>query len=345
MKKTILAVAVTLAATSVNAAEIYNKDGVKLDLGGAAEVQYKKERAKDSKGNFRLDDGDLFATTTVTVNDDLKGIGKAAFKFESKNVENDELYVGLQHNQFGTFTAGRQTTTFDSAGIGQAIEFGLNFFEDEITTLGVGSGDNVVKYKGTFGNAWVGGSYADLTATKVKENVSTKTDTKAFDVAGGYKFGNFETALYFQQVKLGADATTTVNNKSTVASVQDLKSNTVHGQVKGTFDAITVAASYSTTKVTSNVKVNKLKDATINIAKLATTYKLDEKTTLAGGYEYGDAKGPVEGKVHNFYANVSHKLHSNVKVYAELGHADAKDKAGDKIKTELGYAAGLEVKF
>ncbi|CCN47312.1 putative Porin [Vibrio nigripulchritudo MADA3029] len=335
MKKTFLAVAVTLAATSVNAAEIYNKEGVKLDLGGAAEVQYKKERAKDSKGNFRLDDGDLFATTTVTVNDDLKGIGKVAFKFEKTVVENDELYVGLQHGKLGTFSAGRQSTTFDGAGIGQAIEFGLNFFEDEITTLGVGSGDNVVKYKGTFGNAWVGGSYADLEA--VKE--AAKTETKAYDLAGGYTFGNFETAIYFQQVKLAE------NDTAKKLALKDLKANTVHGQIKGTFDAITVAASYSTTKVTSNAKVSKQKDATINIAKLATSYKLDEKTTLAGGYEYGDAKGPLEGKVHNFYANVSHKLHSNVKVYAEFGHADAKDEAGDKIKTEFGYVAGLEVKF
>jgi predicted porin len=191
MKKTFLAVAVTLAATSVNAAEIYNKDVINLDLGGAAEVQYKKDRAEDSEGNFLLDDGDLFATTTVTVNEELNAIGKAAFKFEKAAVENDELYVGVQHSTFGTFTAGRQATTFDSAGIGQAIEFGLNFFEDEITTLGVGSGDNVVKYKGTFGNSWVGGSYADLKA--VKETV--KTETKAYDLTGGYTFGNFETAI------------------------------------------------------------------------------------------------------------------------------------------------------
>ena len=141
MKKTILAVAVTLAATSVNAAEIYNKDGVKLDLGGAAEVQYKKERGENAENKFRLDDGDLFATTTVKLDDELTAIGKAAFKFEKTNVENDELYVGLQHSKFGTFTAGRQSTTFDGAGISNDIEFGIKFFDDEVDTLAVGSGD------------------------------------------------------------------------------------------------------------------------------------------------------------------------------------------------------------
>ncbi|PKF80015.1 hypothetical protein CW749_09980 [Vibrio sp. vnigr-6D03] len=327
MKKTILAVAVTLAATSVNAAEIYNKDGVKLDLGGAAEVQYKKERGENAENKFRLDDGDLFATTTVKLDDELTAIGKAAFKFEKTDVENDELYVGLQHSKFGTFTAGRQSTTFDGAGISNDIEFGIKFFDDEVETLAVGSGDSVAKYAGTFGNAWVGGSYAEVKETKGEHKF-------AYDVAGGYKFGNVEAAVYLQQVKLD----TATFGKVTAKNV---KSNSALAQVKGTFDAITVGASYATTKLSGGDKVTV--DGKINIAKLSAAYALDEKTSIAGGYDYGDAKDAA--KVHNFYANVTHKFHSNVKVYAELGHADVKEANGDKVKTELGYAAGLEVKF
>lgn len=336
MKKTILAVAVTLAATSVNAAEIYNKDGVKLDLGGAAEVQYKKERAEKSVGKFRLDDGDLFATTTVTVDDELTAIGKAAFKFEKTDVENDELYVGLQHSKFGTFTAGRQSTTFDGAGISEGIEFGLKFFKDEVTTLGVGSGDSVAKYKGTFGNAWVGASYAEF------EKGVKDSEKFAYDLAGGYSFGDIETALYIQHVK--ADSVTAGTAVSSKA-----KGTTIHGQVKATFDEITVAASYANTKITADsIKVGtttvKNPDAAIlNVAKLSGSYKLTEKTTLAGGYDYADVKDSL--KVHNVYANVSHKLHSNVKVYTEIGHANVKPTGADKLKTEFGYVAGLEVKF
>ncbi|GAL05499.1 porin-like protein H precursor [Photobacterium aphoticum] len=71
------------------------------------------------------------------------------------------------------------------------------------------------------------------------------------------------------------------------------------------------------------------------------------KNTFALGYNRADAdvKGSgayitLDGTTDNVYANVTHQLHSNVKVYGELGWADQ-----DGSDLDLGYLVGMEVKF
>ncbi|WP_415720926.1 hypothetical protein [Photobacterium ganghwense] len=92
MKKTLLALSV-LAAGSANAGiNLYDANGVTVDLSGAAEVQYFQNYVDSDASNtddagLHLDDGDLQLNTTIAVTDQLNAVAGIGFKFEKRDVE------------------------------------------------------------------------------------------------------------------------------------------------------------------------------------------------------------------------------------------------------------------
>ena len=137
MKKTILAMAVPatmLAAGTANAnVNLYNADGVSVDVSAAAEIQYINKFSTTQDGHIRIDDADLMFTTSAEVTGNLKAIAGLGFKFESDTAGNDfadvgdtksdRLYVGLSSN-FGTLTMGRQLLIADDMGNAKDYELG-----------------------------------------------------------------------------------------------------------------------------------------------------------------------------------------------------------------------------
>jgi outer membrane porin protein LC len=115
MKLKLVAVAVTsmLAAGVVNAAEIYNKDGNKLDLyGKVTGLHY----FSDDTGN----DGDktyvrLGFKGETQINDQLTGYGQWEYEFKGNRSESQGsdgnktrlAFAGLKFNEFGSFDYGR----------------------------------------------------------------------------------------------------------------------------------------------------------------------------------------------------------------------------------------------
>ncbi|MCG7586416.1 porin, partial [Photobacterium sp. OFAV2-7] len=76
----------------------------------------------------------------------------------------------------------------------------------------------------------------------------------------------------------------------------------------------------------------------VDLIELAGSYTMG-KNTFALGYNRADYDTP-DNTIDNIYANVTHQLHSNVKVYGELGWADA-----DNTDLDVGYLVGMEVLF
>ena len=115
MKLKLVAVAVTsmLAAGVVNAAEVYNKDGNKLDLyGKVTGLHY----FSDDAGN----DGDktyvrLGFKGETQINDQLTGYGQWEYEFKGNRSESQGTdgsktrlaFAGLKFNEFGSFDYGR----------------------------------------------------------------------------------------------------------------------------------------------------------------------------------------------------------------------------------------------
>ncbi|MGG5837629.1 MULTISPECIES: porin OmpC [Enterobacteriaceae] len=115
MNLKLVAVAVTsmLAAGAVNAAEVYNKDGNKLDLyGKVTGLHY----FSDNSG----DDGDktyvrLGFKGETQINDQMTGYGQWEYEFKGNNDESNGdkgnktrlAFAGLKFNEFGSFDYGR----------------------------------------------------------------------------------------------------------------------------------------------------------------------------------------------------------------------------------------------
>ncbi|WP_272692931.1 porin [Providencia sp. PROV164] len=119
MKRNILAMVIPalLAAGAANAAEVYNKDGNKLDVYGKVDVRHYFADGKGSNGT-KSEDGDdsrvrLGVKGDTQITDQLTGFGR--FEWETKtnksegNNENKNrlAYAGLKFADFGSVDYGR----------------------------------------------------------------------------------------------------------------------------------------------------------------------------------------------------------------------------------------------
>ncbi|MBS9438608.1 porin [Photorhabdus noenieputensis] len=115
MKRNVLAVVIPalLAAGAANAAEIYNKDGNKLDLYGKVEVQHKfanNKSGEDGDNSFAR----LGFKGETQVNDQLTGFGRWEYNIKGNRAEgvNEETktrlaFAGLKLSDYGSMNYGR----------------------------------------------------------------------------------------------------------------------------------------------------------------------------------------------------------------------------------------------
>lgn len=115
MKLKLVAVAVTsmLAAGVVNAAEVYNKDGNKLDLYGKVTGLHYFSDDADSDGDKTY--VRLGFKGETQINDQMSGYGQWEYEFKGNNEESNGdkgnktrlAFAGLKFNEFGSFDYGR----------------------------------------------------------------------------------------------------------------------------------------------------------------------------------------------------------------------------------------------
>lgn len=314
MKKTLLALSVLAAGSAQAGINLYDANGVVVDLSGAAEVQYiQKIQDKDNNNDagLRLDDGDLQINTTIAVTDQLNAVAGIGFAFEDREVTNDELWVGLG-GDFGTLTFGRQLYIIDDAGIGKDYELGfeqINFVKTE--------GDEAIKYVFDNGQFYFGISH-DLDA---QGNDFQGDDGSVTDGRIGARFADFDVRAYYYTA-----SDLDVDGSLTDVDGYNLEAEYVMGQ-------FAFAASYG--NVEYKDVASGLKDD-VDLIELAGSYTMG-KNTFALGYNRADYDSET---IDNVYANITHQLHSNVKVYGELGWADA-----DDADLDVGYLVGMEVVF
>ncbi|MGM3226474.1 porin [Dickeya zeae] len=122
MKRNILAVVIPalLAAGAANAAEVYNKDGNKLDLNGKIDgLHY---FSKDSGNSGDQTYARLGFLGETKINSDLTGYGRLEYQFNAANAEDTNgasgktryAYAGLKFANFGSLDYGRnRNVTYD----------------------------------------------------------------------------------------------------------------------------------------------------------------------------------------------------------------------------------------
>ncbi|KJG18632.1 porin [Photobacterium angustum] len=311
MKKTLLALAVLTAGSANAGINLYDANGVKVDLSGAAEVQYHHSYDKDANGNIRLDDGDLALNATVAISDNLNVVSGTAFKYESSDVTNDELWAGF-NGDFGQLTFGRQYLVFDDVGIGMDYEAGIGLSQANKEVLDAATNfDNIAKYTYDNGMFYAGVSH------KFDDSEKGAKDNSVTDGRLGFRVAGLDARVYY---------------------IDYSNEQIWNLEAEYALDAFVLAASYG------QGEVDHFEGKATQLA-LAGSYTLD-KTTFALGYNHitDDIQAHTANKVDfdNVYANVTQQLHSNVKVYAELGWLEANHHDYDY---DLNYTAGLEVKF
>ncbi|OOE65256.1 hypothetical protein BZG25_03155 [Salinivibrio sp. ML198] len=335
MKKTILAMAVPalLAAGSASASiNLYDAEGVKVDASGAAEVQYIQKIGNDRDGAWRLDDGDVQFDTEVTVSDKLSAIAAVDFEFEGAdedtdtngNVENNVLYVGLK-GDWGQFTAGRQLLLMDDAGITKDYELSVNSFGSDYTHA-----QQVGKYVYDNGTFYAAATYTDKSDGFEDDSLGEAEDTDKGYYGGGddiaiyegrlgYRVADVDARVYYQKAdninRDSNDSVDTYNFEVEYAGIENVGIAASVGRKSADLEGV---------------------DTDTDYVSIAADYTMG-KTTYAIGFDNQDVDGQQDD-VNGYYANVTYALHSNAKVYAEVGDSDGDEQ-------DWGYVAGMEVKF
>ncbi|MFG0772918.1 porin [Vibrio plantisponsor] len=132
MKKTLLALAVLAAAGSAQAGiEIYNNEGVTVNLKGDIEITYQNS-TKSASMSQQIEDADFGFDVRYAINDQVS-FG-AMWEFNGSDTNNEEWtkngdnYVALYTADFGSIKLGRLCTAIDDIGIGNDYQFGIDAF-------------------------------------------------------------------------------------------------------------------------------------------------------------------------------------------------------------------------
>lgn len=137
MKKTLLALAVLAAAGSAQAGiEIYNNEGVTVNLKGDIEITYQNSTNSASMSQ-QIEDADFGFDVRYAINDQV-AVG-AMWEFDgsqhnnSTATKNGDNYFAIYTVDFGSAKFGRLCTAIDDIGIGNDYQFGINAFYSKDT--------------------------------------------------------------------------------------------------------------------------------------------------------------------------------------------------------------------
>ncbi|MHC6527779.1 MULTISPECIES: porin [unclassified Vibrio] len=306
MKKTLLALAVATAATSVNAAEILKTEDGSVDFYGQLRTELKFLDDKDATLGSGSSRAGVDATYTVTDGFDI--LGKVEFGLK----DNSDMYVrnhifGIA-TDYGTIKLGKQWTTSDDVyGADYSYFFGGTALR--YITLSDALHDSQIKYSLEKDNWWVKAGYG------LDED---DTNQELAELFAGASFGDL--ALHVGGGK---------NTDNAWDGSSDEVSNTYYeATAEYTIGDALIGFTYYHAKLENEDNNHEIKE---NGYSLAGTYKVADKTTVYGGYEYTeqdpDFASDEDGTL--IYAGVEYKFASWARVYAEYGYADG---------TTLGYS-------
>lgn len=198
MKKSLLALAVVAAATSANAATVYDKDGTSLAVGGRVQaVVYNGNAAGIAENDAGLvNSARLNIAGSTKINDSVSVFAFSEWNMADGNtsgqswgdsINTREQYVGADYGDFGKILGGK---TYDAAN---AVLAATDVFEDFGARLqGSINGDRrtgVFRY--VYDNNGIFGSVSYQTAADGSSVAGNNADVEGgFAAAAGYTFDN-----------------------------------------------------------------------------------------------------------------------------------------------------------
>ncbi|MGY4677612.1 porin [Pasteurella sp. P03HT] len=366
MKKTIVALAVAaFAATSANAATVYNQDGTKVDVNGSVRLLLQKETDK------RIDLKDKGSRVSFKASHDLgEGLSALAYtelRFSDKkfgdSIHVKRLYAGFGYEGVGTLTFGKQLTIGDDIGVSD-YTYNLGGVNQLVT-----SGDKVIHFKSADFNGFSFGADYVFAEDPAKYAADKKTVNKNAYVLGALynrTMGDFGFALEagYSQQKIGANVDSKAFTVGTELSFGALALAVDYSQKKLTnkaqFDALVFDTMYDDgymvyPEIKTGLASNKYKTVEVGIK-----YEVTPMSKVYGEYIWGKWTGnsfkPVakdvkdiaavvanDVKLNAFILGVDYKLHKNVVTYVEGGSFKTKSDVAKVKDNKVGV--GLRVFF
>lgn len=309
MKKTIVALAVAaFAATSANAATVFNQDGTKVDVNGSFRALVVKEKAKRTDIGTG---GSHFAfEASHNLGNGLSALGYAKVKLDTDTTL-DTLYAGFDFDGVGKLTFGKQSTIGDDLGVAD-----YTYALDGVNKV-KGAGDKVVKFTSAdFGGFTFGVDYT-FAGSAEKENFNNRAVT----------LGAFYNRT-FGDVKFAFEAGLS-NEKLAEKNTQ--KAFTVATEVG--YGPVSFGIDYTQSKVkTKEVKTVELFGQKLDSESTDSLMSYKEKALLLGvKYQVTDAvkvyanyethklsaKNQPSAKAQEYALGVGYKLHKNVETFVE----------------------------
>ncbi len=308
MKKLLLAVAVSAAASSASAVTVYEGNGFTYKLNGDLQVQLRKEIGEDEHADIEFDDLELKNYVSYDLGNDMKAFGRVDFGFKDAAEDKqdgsklEEAYLGLA---FGNTSVsfGKQNFASDEFGIEEAYEL-KTVNEDRFDGMST-DGDDTIRMDIELENVYLVASYEMDAEGEDSEN------GEYFDLFASTNLGDLTLAAAYQNAKeaIGADSYDTWG-------------------VSASYDAgfATFAADYSST------------DDIADLYNIAVSFPVASTTSMAIGMVNEDFDAGDD--ITEWYANVTYKFptQKNVSLFAEI--ADSDEDGAD-----MGYLAGMRVKF
>ena len=198
MKKSLLALAVVAAATSANAATVYDKDGTSLAVGGRVQaVVYNGNAAGIAENDAGLvNSARLNIAGSTKINDSVSVFAFSEWNMADGNtsgqswgdsINTREQYVGADYGDFGKILGGK---TYDAAN---AVLAATDVFEDFGARLqGSINGDRRTgMFRYVYDNNGIFGSVSYQTAADGSSVAGKNADVEGgFAAAAGYTFDN-----------------------------------------------------------------------------------------------------------------------------------------------------------
>ncbi|MDP2570845.1 porin [Vibrio penaeicida] len=319
MKKTLVALAVMAVAGSANAGiELYNKDGVTVNLKGDMEVRYKKAKTDGAELQQEIDDADFGFDTRYAVNDATQ----VGFYWEFSAIDGDkaegkagygDAYVGFYNDQLGTLKVGKLATQLDDAGVGSDYLFGVTSFVDATDV----SGDEAIRYdldKGAF--------YFGFGLMQDKHNnKGLGEDGSLVDLKLGYRVADFDFTGFFGQAKFKGHAT---KDKQSLAALEARYSG---------IDNVGLEAGYYSVSSTPLAGDK----STDNSFAVAADYSMDA-WKFAGGFSITQYDADGKDDLNTWFVNAGYGIAPSTTAYVEIGGDNADS-------SEVGYGVGIKASF
>ncbi len=331
MKKTLVALSVAaLAATSANAATVYNQDGTKVDINGSVRVMLNK--LTDHRADLQNDGSRVKVKFSQEIGEGLKALGYIEVRPSDADfgngIKTKRLYAGLAADGVGTLVFGKTTTAGDNFKLADPTEQGYSV--NDATGLDT-DGKKVVKFE----SANFAGFGFETSYTFATDANDEAENANAYQLLAKYEND-------FDGLGVNAHALYSVARMD-YANINKTERNKIWGLAAGVnYADFGFAVDYSQGKGygehNSDGKLTSFdKDVKVKAYSLATTYQVAEPVDVYAVYTHAKKE---DEKTKAITLGSHYQVAKNVQTYVEY----ATKKVDDK-KRNNGYYAGLRVFF